>query len=341
MWKVLRVRDFRLLWSARLVSLLGSWLLVIAVPAHVLHVTGSTLAAGLTLAAEYLPQVVLGPFAGVLADRWDRRRLMLATDLFRAAALSAVLLAPTALRRERGHIAVPARCARSHARRRGHWSAAEQCERAERADRRHRAPDRRPSRRRAVRARRGSIGGTGRRSSRAVGDRVDLAAGLRFVRSHRIARALLVIITTFFAANACLSALLVPFGLEHLGGSTQIGFLLSALGVGFLLGAPLGRLLVDHVGLRHLLVAGHIATAGAFLLLFNAPSLVAGALVGVFGSTTLIAPRTALQRITPNAVLGHVLLPSGTVGRSWEHPRRADDESGGRAAGRAGRPGVR
>jgi MFS family permease len=198
-----------------------------------------------------------------------------------------------------------------------------------------------------------------------------------------------VITTAFFAANACLSALLVPFGVEHPGGSTQTGFLLSALGVGFLLGAPLGRLLVDHVGLRHLLVAGHIATAGAFLLLFNAPSLVAGALVGVFGSTTLIAPRTALQRITPNAVLGqvsavfftaeavatlggavigpvvaqvtslrgtrnaasgvtlavgvlgHVLLPSGTVGRSWEHPRRADDESGGRAAGRAGRPGVR
>ncbi|HEV7908451.1 MAG TPA: hypothetical protein VGP03_09940 [Pseudonocardiaceae bacterium] len=45
---------------------------------------GSTLAAGLTLAAEYLPQVVLGPFAGVLADRRDRRRLMLATDLFHA-----------------------------------------------------------------------------------------------------------------------------------------------------------------------------------------------------------------------------------------------------------------
>jgi MFS family permease len=36
------------------------------------------------LAAEYLPQVVLGPFAGVLADRRDRRRLMLATDLFHA-----------------------------------------------------------------------------------------------------------------------------------------------------------------------------------------------------------------------------------------------------------------
>jgi predicted MFS family arabinose efflux permease len=234
-----------------------------------------------------------------------------------------------------------------------------------------------------------AIFATARRPSRAVGDRVDLAAGLRFVRSDRIARALLVITTTFFTANACLSALLVPFGVEHLGGSTQTGFLLSALGAGFLLGAPLGRLLVDHVGLRHLLVVSHIATAGAFLLLFNAPSLAAAVLVGVFGSMTLTTPQTALQRITPNGVLGRVsavfftaeavatlggavigpvvaqatslrvtlnaasavtlavgvlglaLLPSGTVSGSWEHPRRADDESGGRSADRTGRPGVR
>jgi MFS family permease len=91
--EVLRIRDFRLLWSARLVSMLGSWLLVVAIPAYVLELTGSLAATGLTLAAEFLPPLLLGPAAGVLADRWDRRRLMIATDLLRAAAVALLLFA--------------------------------------------------------------------------------------------------------------------------------------------------------------------------------------------------------------------------------------------------------
>src|SRR3954467_8831090 len=92
MLQALRVRDFRLLWSGRLVSLLGTWLLTVAVPAYVLELTGSVMATGLTLAAEYLPLLLLGPFAGVLADRWDRRRLMYTTDLFRAGAVALLLI---------------------------------------------------------------------------------------------------------------------------------------------------------------------------------------------------------------------------------------------------------
>src|SRR5947208_994925 len=53
----LRIRDFRLLWGARLVSQLGSWLLVIAIPAHVFTLTGSVSATGLTVAADFLPVV--------------------------------------------------------------------------------------------------------------------------------------------------------------------------------------------------------------------------------------------------------------------------------------------
>jgi len=90
--QALRVRDFRLLWSGRLVSLPGTWLLTVAVPAYVLELTGSLLATGLTLAAEYLPLLLLGPLAGVLSDRWDRRRLMIATDLLRAVAVGPMLL---------------------------------------------------------------------------------------------------------------------------------------------------------------------------------------------------------------------------------------------------------
>jgi MFS family permease len=92
MFQALRIRDFRLLWTGSLISDLGSWLLTLAVPAHVFLVTGSLRATGLTLAAQYLPVLVLGPVAGVFTDRWDRRRLMIATDLFRAGAVATMLL---------------------------------------------------------------------------------------------------------------------------------------------------------------------------------------------------------------------------------------------------------
>jgi MFS family permease len=67
--------------------------LVVALPAYVFHLTGSLLATGLTMVAEYLPAVLLGPIAGVLTDRWDRRRVMLASDVFRAVVVAGMLFA--------------------------------------------------------------------------------------------------------------------------------------------------------------------------------------------------------------------------------------------------------
>src|SRR6202161_2333210 len=92
MLQALRIRDFRLLWAGGIVSSLGSWLLVLAIPAHIFLVTGSLRDTGLTLAADYLPLLLLGPVAGVFTDRWDRRRLMIATDLFRTGAVAVMLL---------------------------------------------------------------------------------------------------------------------------------------------------------------------------------------------------------------------------------------------------------
>src|SRR5271155_4254677 len=92
MFQALRIRDFRLLWGGSVISALGTWLLVLAIPAHVLLVTGSLRDTGLTLAAQSLPVLILGPVAGVLTDRWDRRRLMIATSLFRAGAVAMMLL---------------------------------------------------------------------------------------------------------------------------------------------------------------------------------------------------------------------------------------------------------
>ena len=91
-FRVLRVRDFRLLWTGGLVSSAGTWLLTIAVPAQVLRATGSLRDTGLTLAAEYVPQFLLGPVAGVAADRWDRRLVMAVSSAASAAAVTVMLL---------------------------------------------------------------------------------------------------------------------------------------------------------------------------------------------------------------------------------------------------------
>lgn len=95
MLRALRVRDFRLLWVARAAATFSANLLVVAVPAHVYAVTGSIFATGLTLAAEYLPVLLLGPFAGVLADRWDRRRLMFLTGVAHVAVISLLFFTRT------------------------------------------------------------------------------------------------------------------------------------------------------------------------------------------------------------------------------------------------------
>ena len=125
-----------------------------------------------------------------------------------------------------------------------------------------------------------------------------------------MARTLLPVTVIFLAANASLSAVLIPFGVERLGGSEHTGCLLSGLGVGFLIGAPVIRALLDRVQPRNLLTASLTATAAAYFLLFTSSSLTtalpAAAAVGMFGSMSLVIPQTAMQRVIPNAVLGRV-----------------------------------
>lgn len=90
MMRVARRRDFALLWTAGLVSLLGDWAFFIAMPVFVLDETGSIFLAGIVWAVIALPSVCVGPVAGVFVDRWDRRRILLWGNV--AQALAAALL---------------------------------------------------------------------------------------------------------------------------------------------------------------------------------------------------------------------------------------------------------
>jgi MFS family permease len=330
MLEALRFRDFRLLWTARLVSQLGSWLLVVAVPAHVLALTGSVAATGLTLAAQFLPPAVLGPAAGVLADRLDRRHLLIAADVLSATAIALLLFARSpgdlwliylALVAESVGTVVfrPAVQARTPAVV-GIESALS-----------------------SANALNGLVDGTVRLIGAPIGGllyawagfaflvgldagsyllsavlvaitvpanaaRRYVPSGLTFLLSNRTVRVLLLVNVIFHGAKACLSALLIPYGMIVLGGSKQTGLLMSALGVGFLLGAPLVRMLSDRIPPGFALAGALTVTGVGYVLLFTARSLPsawpAAALIGVAGSAALGIAQTTLQRATPNEMLG-------------------------------------
>ncbi|MFI7080833.1 MFS transporter [Micromonospora sp. NPDC049903] len=85
-----RSRDFSVFWAAQTVSVLGDGFASVAVPLLVLQVTGSVALMGLLTAVAGVASVATAVFAGVLADRVDRRRLLICGDLARAVLFAAV-----------------------------------------------------------------------------------------------------------------------------------------------------------------------------------------------------------------------------------------------------------
>jgi len=76
----LRIRNYRLYFSGQMVSLSGTWMQGVAQAWLVLKLTGSGTALGLVTALQFLPVLLLGPLGGVLADRFDKRRLLFVTQ---------------------------------------------------------------------------------------------------------------------------------------------------------------------------------------------------------------------------------------------------------------------
>ena len=91
----LRHRDYRLLFAAQFVSLLGTMIAYVALPYQMYRLTGSSLSVGLLGLAELLPLLMTAFVGGVLADAVDRRRMALATDVALAAGSGALALLAT------------------------------------------------------------------------------------------------------------------------------------------------------------------------------------------------------------------------------------------------------
>lgn len=71
-----RVRNFRLFFMGQGISQIGNWLTLIAQTLLVLDLTGDGVAVGLLVACQFAPVLILGAWAGLVADRSDKRRLL-------------------------------------------------------------------------------------------------------------------------------------------------------------------------------------------------------------------------------------------------------------------------
>ncbi|MGZ0149417.1 MFS transporter [Kribbella sp. WER1] len=332
----MRNPDFRRLWLSGAVSGIGSWLLVVAIPVYVFTLTGSTVATGLTLALEALPALIIGPWAGILLDRWDLARAMWIADLVSAATVALILFA------DRDHV----------------WLIYLAILLENTATTAFRP---------AARALLPAVVGTGDELASAnalnavTGSVLRLAApplgalllagpgiefvlavdivsyllsaaaiatvrtrrhattavpprpleGLRATVRHRALRGILIGQTVFLTANAGLTALLVPFTVDRLHAPGYVvGYLISGLGAGYLIGATLSTRAARLLNTRELLTVTQLASAAAYFALFNAPSVpiavAAAVLIGFPGSILLITAGTTIQRAAPSEVLASV-----------------------------------
>ena len=85
MFAVFRKRNFSLMWTAQLVSTIGSSLTDLAAGILVYQATHSALSVGLTLMVTAIPTLFVGLVAGVFVDRFDRKKILMASDLLRGA----------------------------------------------------------------------------------------------------------------------------------------------------------------------------------------------------------------------------------------------------------------
>src|SRR6202795_3197432 len=91
----LRHRNFQLFFGGQLISLIGTWMQNVAQAWLVYRLTGSSLLLGSIGFASQIPMLLLSPLAGIVADRYSRQRIVIATQtasMLLAFALSALTL---------------------------------------------------------------------------------------------------------------------------------------------------------------------------------------------------------------------------------------------------------
>jgi MFS family permease len=332
-------RPFRLLWTARAVSFLGDSLGLVALMLHVASTTGQALAvAALLLAGDFAP-ALLGPLTGTVADRLDRRRVMLACELVQGALVVAIalwlpslplLLALVGLRAVAGQVFQPASRAAVPA-----LVPEPDLERANAAvgvatnggetlgplvaavalplldvrgvlllDAASFAVSA------ALLALLPALPGDGPGRDRAS-FLADARTGLRYLWRERTVRAVALGSVAIVACNGIDDVALVFLATDTLGGGDgAVGLLLAAVGIGLLAGYALLARTRRRVAMPALLLAGFAVSSAGNLLTGLAWAVAAAfALQAVRGlgiAALDVAATTLVQRIVPAGLLGRV-----------------------------------
>lgn len=101
-----KIRDFALLWTAMTVSLLGDGIYFVAIAWQVYEISDAPTALSIVGVAWTLPNVLLILVGGVLSDRFDRRSLMIVSDIVRGLAIGAIAVLSIAGTLELWHLIV-------------------------------------------------------------------------------------------------------------------------------------------------------------------------------------------------------------------------------------------
>lgn len=81
-FRSLKYRNYRLFFTGQAVSLIGTWMQQVAVSWLVYRLTGSAIMLGTVAFCAQIPAFLLSPFTGALGDRWNRRNILLGTQIF-------------------------------------------------------------------------------------------------------------------------------------------------------------------------------------------------------------------------------------------------------------------
>src|SRR5438552_520699 len=85
-------REYRLLYTGQLVSLLGSMLTYVAVPVQVYNLTHSSFVVGLLGTVQFVPLLIFALLGGAFADSMDRRRLLVLSEILLALGSAALMI---------------------------------------------------------------------------------------------------------------------------------------------------------------------------------------------------------------------------------------------------------
>ncbi len=335
----LQERDFARLWLGQMVSNAGDWVNYVALTALVWNLTGSAWMVALLRACHAVPLLLLGPFSGVFVDRWNRKITLVVVDLLRAGLVllfplvhdvTAILLITLAFNVVATFFSPAKNALIPHIVSRERLLAANSLS----STTQNMAMVVGPALGGIILASGGMAapfyfdsatfvfsaiaissmaveGASPRETGHRDSARQELAEGLRFATSHPTVRTALLLEMGMMMGWGSINVLAVVIAEKLLaGGPTEYGLLLTAVGLGSLVGALMAGGIGNRIGLRRFFPLGFIVTALAIAGLAGSKLLLPAAagyfFAGVGRMAVEVAATTMYQKAVPDSLRGRV-----------------------------------